>query len=395
MALKKILFYGLLTAFFGGAAVYTVIPNKQHAPPEIEKTEEAHTHETLLRFNDEQIRKMGITIAEAGSGKLAISLTTRGKIILHPDHLAHVIPKISGLARKAAKNIGNQVEAGELMAILESREMADIKANYLSALSRLRLTASVLDREERLYQERIAAQEELLNAKNQHEEALINVELALQKLKAFGIAEEEIEQLEEQINPDLRLYALNAPISGTVIMRHITQGEFIENTTIIYEIADLNKVWVEIGIFPKDIYRVRKGQVVEIIDPLDDKIAQAKMLYVSPIISDETIAAKAIAELDNPKGYWKPGAFVKINIPTERTSAPIVVPKEAIQGIPGKEFMFLVTPNGIEKKDVKLGISDGQNAAITSGLTMGDRYIANKTFLLKAELEKNSIEHDD
>lgn len=74
--------------------------------------------------------------------------------MLHPDRLVHVLPKISGVAREARKNIGDIVEEGEILAILESREMADTKANYLAAKEKLSLTSSLLEREKRLSEKR-------------------------------------------------------------------------------------------------------------------------------------------------------------------------------------------------------------------------------------------------
>ncbi len=389
----KFLFYGFMAFILGGITFYTVIP---YPPPaEQPMTENEHEHETTVKLTDEQIQRLGLKFAHAEEGSLILSLSLRGKIILHPDRLAHVFPPVAGVAKAGTKNIGNEVKRGDVVAIIESSEMADIKANFRATLSKLKLAASVLDREEKLFQEKITPQGEFLNAKNAYEEAVINVQLAKQRLKTFGIGDDEIEKLLNDEDPDLRLYAIHAPIDGTVIMRHITQGEYIENTTMIYEIADLNTVWVEVGVFPKDIYNIRTGQVVTVVNPITQKTAQAKIIYVSPIISDETITAKAIAELDNSQRYWKPGTFIITTIPTERIKDQITVPKTAIQGTPGKEFMFVKTAEGIEKRNVKLGASNETQAIILTGLKKGEEYVTNQTFLLRAELEKDTVEHED
>lgn len=360
----------------------------------LHQEDEEHHEETIIQLNEQQIQKMGLEFQTAGPGTLFFSLSTRGKIILHPDHLAHIIPKISGVALEINKNIGNFVKKHEVMAVLESRDMADIKASYLAALSKTRLTASILEREQRLYQEKISPEQDYLNAKNLYEESLINVQLATQKLRAFGLDDEEINLLANQKNPDLRLYQVRSPIDGTVIMRHITQGEFVENTTTIFEVADLNNVWVEIGIYPKDISRIKEGQVVEVLAPNENKSYPAHLFYVSSIVSDKTIAAKAIAELDNKKGIWKPGIFVQVNIATEKLSFPLIIPKEAVQNHEDQNFVFVVSPEGFEKRLVKIGQSDKDNVEIISGLNAGEKFVANQTFLLKAELGKSSAQHE-
>ena len=70
-------------------------------------------------------------------------------------------------------------------------------------------------------------------------------------------------------------------MNGFIIARHITKGEFVENTTTIYEIADLSKIWIEIGVYPKDLIRVQKGQFVDVFFP-DGKSTSAKIIYLSP-----------------------------------------------------------------------------------------------------------------
>jgi len=167
-----------------------------------------------------------------------------------------------------------------------------------------------------------------------------------------------------------------------------------ENTTTIYQIADLSRVWVDIGIYPKDLYKVKEGQMVEVVVPVENKGSQAKLIYVSPIVADETITAKAVAELDNPQGIWRPGVFVKVNIATEKISLPLVIPKEAIQNIDGRDFAFVVTPEGFERRFIKIGQSDNENVEVVSGLNPGDQYVADKTFLLKAELGKTGAKHE-
>lgn len=364
------------------------------ANPHGHTDEHGHSEENIIPLSSDQIKDLDIQTKIAGPGELSVTISTRGKIILHPDRLAHILPKISGVAKEARKNIGDRVKEGEVLAILESREMADIKANYLAAKEKESLALSLLDREKRLHEKKVSAEQDYLNAKSAYVEAKINVQLSEQKLHAFGIEDEEIKELSNEHNPDLRLYDIRSPMDGIVIARHINKGEFIENTTTIYEIADLSIIWIEIGIYPKDLVRVKEGQMVDISLPVDGKIAQAKIIYLSPIIQDETITAKAVAELKNPSGNWRPGSFVKVNIATENVFVPIVVSKEAIQEIEGKEFVFVKVPEGFEKRQTQVGVSDDKNIEILSGLSAGEEYASSKTFLLKADLSKKEAEHE-
>ncbi len=372
----------------------TAKENIEKQPNNAQQTE-SNNDANIVHLSAEQIKQMGLEYKTAEPGTLFLTLSTRGKIILQPDRLAHIIPKVAGIAKQADKNIGNPVKLGEEMAILESQDMAVVKATFLAALSKQRLALSSFEREEKLYKEKVSSAEAFQNARNTYEEAIINVQLAKQKLTALGLDDQEIEYLGAQNDPDLRLYVIRSPIDGTVIARHITQGEFIENTRIIYTVANLSSVWVDIGIYPKDLYKVKEGQIVEIVVPIENLTTRAKIIYVSPIVENETITASAIAELDNPQGIWRPGVFVKVNIATDKISLPLVILKEAVQSSEGKDFIFVVTPKGFEKRIITLGRSDNNNVEVLSGINSGEQYVVNKTFLLKAELGKQGAKHED
>lgn len=354
-----------------------------------------HEDETEVHLTLEQIKKAGIEVQQAKSGALTISLETRGRAIMYPDGLAHVLPKISGVAKEARKNIGDSVKQGEEIAVLESREMADIKSNFLSVMEKEKLARSLYEREQNLYGKKISSEEEYLNAKSAYEESKINLKLAKQKLYAFGLLEQEVARFMAQKDPDLSTYIIRSPIDGTIMNRHITKGEFIQDDSTIYEVADLSRVWIEIGIFPKDLNKVKVGQVVKISSSEDDKDeATAKIIYVSPIIQEETITAKAIAEVDNSSGIWRPGSFVKINIATESIPVNIIVPKTSLQEIEGETYVFVKIPEGFDKRLVKLGRSDRDSVEILAGLSPGESYASTETFLLKADLGKGEAEHE-
>lgn len=361
---------------------------------------DAHDHEeheeiSRINLNTEQIKEFGIAIEEAGPGAITQTLSAHGKILVHPDKLAHILPKVSGVAKEAFKNIGDHVKKGEKLAVLESREIAEIKANFLAAMEKEHLTLKLLEREQRLHDKQISAGEDYINAKSTYEEALINTRVARQKLFALGFQSQEIDQLSNQNDPDLRIYEIKAPIDGAIINRHLTKGEYIENTSTIFEIADLSSVWVEIGIYPKDLNKIKEGQFIDVTMPVEGFASKAKVIFISPIIQHETIMSKAVAELQNPEGTWRPGSYVQVEVPAENIASPIVVPKNAIQEINGTLYVFVKIPEGFEKRSIQTGISDNKGVAVLSGINVGELVAINNTFLLKADLGKSEVEHED
>jgi len=377
---KKIIYFSLV-------AIIIVVVGWYFWPVAISEAslvEEDHSEHLRVAMTSEQIEDAGIEIRGVEGGQLVTTLAARGKVIIHPDKLAHILPEISGVAKETRKNIGDTVAIGEVLAVLESRDMVDARANYLSALQQEKLGASLYEREASLYQKKISSGEEYLNAKSNYEESKINLQLAKKKLCVFGCQEAEMAKMIGQNNVDLGSYEIRSPIEGVVIGRDITRGEFIESTTTIYELACLRDVWVEMGIFPNDLMMVKAGQMVDVIHPTEEVSERAKIIYLSPIIQEETITAKAIGELSNLKGYWRPGTFVKVNIATGEIEVPVLVSKEALQSIEGKEFVFVKVDEGFEKREVQVGRSDCENIEIISGLHPGEEYATSNTFVLKA-----------
>lgn len=351
--------------------------------------------DVLIHISDEEISKLRLTTNEIGPQKLTLLLPTRGKIVLHPDKQASIVTKMSGIVKEIKKNLGENVYAEEIVAVLESQEMAEAKANFLSALSKEKYRQTIFNREKQLYNKKISSAQEYFTAETDYEKALIDTSTAKQKLKALGLSQDEIELFMLDENAELRIYEVKAPIDGKVINRSITRGEFVESGATLYEIVHLDPIWVEIGIYPQDLFKVKEGQMVSVYLPSGELISEGKMIYISPKISDETFISTAIAELSNKQGAWRPGMFVNVDIKAGEILADLAVPKSALQTISGQSCLFIRKTEGFEKRFVKLGYQDAKYVEILSGLERGEQCVANQAFLLKAEMGKDSLKDDD
>ena len=130
------------------------------------------------------------------------------------------------------------------------------------------------------------------------------------------------------------------------------------------------------------------------IKPLKDEKpeAQALITHISPVIDEHTRTATAIALLPNENRNWYPGAYVRAEIIVDETLVPVAVLRSAIQEIDGKKVVFVLHPDGFEKRAVVLGQSDKDYVEIIDGLNVGEDYAASNTFLLKAEDGKKDAE---
>ncbi len=183
----------------------------------------------------------------------------------------------------------------------------------------------------------------------------------------------------------LAVYNLVSPLAGTVISKNGSVGESTGEETVLFEIADLSSVWVEINVFPQYQQAVRKGAPVQLIAP-DGRTAQTMIEYVSPLVSPETRTFKARCELSDSSGNFAPGSFVRAQITVESVQADVRVEKDAVQTMKGGSIVFIQDADGLEPRDVTVGLSDGTFVEIKTGLKPGEQYVVRGAFGLKAEL---------
>lgn len=362
------------------------------------KSGDDHGHEEaggegLVKLSAEQIAAAGIEIAPAVSGKLVKEIAVPGRIAIDANSQARVVAKVSGTAAGVTKQLGEAVKKGEVIATLESREMADAAADYLASRRAEELALSVFTREERLWKQKVTAEQDYISAKNAHQSANIKMDLAHQKLHALGLSDDEIKTLPTRSDEEgYRFYEIRSPIDGKVTARDLILGQVVGTDREIFTIANLDKVWVEMAVSPQDLAFAKEGQLVRVTS--GTKSATAKIIALSPVIDQETRSAKAIAEIENANGEWKIGDYVDARLVSGELAAEITVPLDAIQTVNGKKAVFVSETGGFRMKPITTGREDGKQAEVLSGLEFGESIAVSNTFTLKAELGKSEAEHE-
>jgi cobalt-zinc-cadmium efflux system membrane fusion protein len=195
-------------------------------------------------------------------------------------------------------------------------------------------------------------------------------------------------------NESLQPFEVRAPLSGTVIAKDVAPGELATPDRVLFEIADLANVWVDLDVYRRDFARLRAGQPVR-VDPGDGSpIGETQLAYLSPVGSASTQTLLARAVLPNPDRSWRPGLFVTAEVEVGASSARVAVPHEALQRMRDRDVVFLAAGDVFEAQPVELGRRDGAQVEITSGLDPGQRYVAAGSFILKAEAGKSGASHD-
>jgi cobalt-zinc-cadmium efflux system membrane fusion protein len=196
-------------------------------------------------------------------------------------------------------------------------------------------------------------------------------------------------------NQSLTVYQLKAPIAGTVIERQISLGEYVSEQKPAFVIADLSTIWVDLSIYRQDLRRVRLGDEV-LIDP-DDGRGEIKgtISYIAPVGASETQTALARVVLPNTDGRLRPGLFATARLVLATRNVAVAVRAGAIQMLESKTVVFVREDDDkIEARPVELGDSDSKFVEIRAGLSIGERYVAENSFVVKAEMGKRDADHD-
>jgi cobalt-zinc-cadmium efflux system membrane fusion protein len=348
--------------------------------------------EEVVRLTDKEMKEFGITLAEARGGVIARVVELPGEIVLNADRLAHVVPRVGGVVRDVRRNVGDRVEAGEVLASLDSRELAEAKARYLAAVEREELARSTSGREKKLRELQINSSQEYLDARQALTLASIARRTARQQLAALGFSEKELQGLASGGGTSLTTYTMVAPLAGTVIEKHLTLGENVGTDTAAFSVADLSSVWVDMNVYQKDLPELRPEQSVVIDAGRGVAEVPGKIAWVSPRLDRVTRTARARVVLPNPDGSLRPGLFVMARVTLDGGApSPVVVPAGALQSFEGRTVVFVRTGRGLEPRPVEVGRRNDKEVEIVSGLTPGQVFVGSGSFTVKAQLSRDTL----
>jgi len=350
--------------------------------------------EGLVKLTAAQIIAAKIATVPAARGVLTRDVVAPAVVSVDPDRIGRVAAKVAGVVAELRKKLGDPVEKGEVIAIIESREVADAKSDYLAAKVGLDLQSALFQREKGLFDKKISAEQSFLKARGAYEEAKLRVDLARQKLAALDLSESEIAALPGQPVGELRRKEIRAPSSGKVIERRADLGQPVGGegqTKELFVIADLSTVFADIAVAIADLPAVREGQSVRLSHDGEDE-AEGRIVFIGPMLDHETHSGRAVASFANADFGLRPGTAMTARVTLEEKPVRLRAPRTAVLAFEGETVVFVRAPEGFVKRKVETGASDAESIEIVSGLEEGEQVAATNAFILKAELGKSRLE---
>ncbi|AWG45848.1 MULTISPECIES: efflux RND transporter periplasmic adaptor subunit [Massilia] len=350
-----------------------------------EKGEAGEKRESdVVRLSNAQIAASNIEVAPVRQ-IFADSIEVPATIEASPSRAEVVAVSVGGRITALHRNLGEPVQRGDVLAVIESGDAAQLKADLEAARRERDLARTTLQREERLYREKVSAEQDYIAAKAAAADGQARLRLAEQRLAAVGGSG----------SGPLNRLVVRSPIKGYVIARQAALGNVVGPNTELFRVADLSEVSVELALSPDDASRVQVGAPVDVVT--STRNGTGRIAFVSRVIDATTRQVQALATLPNPQGVWRVGETVRASVVMKHASgkAALAVPQNAVQTIEDKPSVFVRTNEGFAVKHVVLGPANGNYVTVLSGLAGEERVAVANSYVLKAELGKGEGAGDD
>jgi membrane fusion protein, copper/silver efflux system len=203
----------------------------------------------------------------------------------------------------------------------------------------------------------------------------------------YGLTSTQVKEIESagQVLPAILFYS---PMSGTVIRKDVQEGQFVEQGSVLYSLADLSRVWVLLDVYEQDIRFIKVGSGVTLsVQAYPAETFPGRVIFIEPVVDNDTRTVRVRLEVPNPGGRLRPGMYVEGEIMARKENS-LGVPRQAVLNTGKKSVVWVeVARNTFEPRRVTTGISGETFVEILSGLRGGERVAATGGFLLDSESE--------
>jgi cobalt-zinc-cadmium efflux system membrane fusion protein len=345
-------------------------------------------------LSEDAVRTSAIQIETAGPVTMRSVLEVPGEITFNGDKVAHLVPRVSGVIHEIRKNQGDAVTKGEVIAVIDSRDLAETKRHFIETANQLHFARRAFEREEGLWKKNIASEASYLTYERAYQEARLQHQSARQQLEALGIDSDALDALLDKPGSTLTRYELRAPFDGVVIEKKVAIGQAVKDDDDLFTFADLSTVWVNVTVYTKDLNAVKVGQEVTVKSDALGTEAPGKIVYLGSLVGEATRSAVARVVLPDPEGRWRPGLFVNVSVVQKEVTVPVAVKRDGLQRFRDWDVVFVRVGDLFEARPLELGRKDGEWVEVLSGLSPGEKYAAANSFILKADVGKTGASHD-
>ncbi len=351
----------------------------EHAEGEHAESERA---EGAVVVSAAAIERTPIRLAVVRRERLRAGIQVPAEIELNPDRVAHVTAVVSGQVAEVKATLGDRVKKGQVLATLRGVALGEARSELARAQAVHRVAEANAERQTTLEREGIGSQRALIEARGELARAQADLASARERLRVYGAG-----------GTSGSVVAIRSPLDGIIINRHATSGEMAVPEKPLFVVGDPTRVWAVGRVYEQDLAAIQMGAGATVtLEAYPGRSWQGKVDYVAAVLDEATRTLGIRVELDNGEGILRAGLFglIRLDIDGAGGNELPVVPEAAIQKVEDKDVVFVPgdEPGEFRATPVVVGARADGKAALTSGLTAGQQFVAEGAFVLKSELMK-------
>ena len=371
-------------ALLAAAGGVLVGQSMSDAPAAVEHAEEGeaeeHGEEGLVAITAERLAASGIVVEQVEPGSLLQEIIAQASVTAPPDGQALLTARADGAVVRINKRLGDAVGAGETVALLESRDAAAIIAERNAAAAQAQAARAAAAREQRLFNAKITAKQDLEAA-----------------IAARRMAEAELQRAETAVRTagvtGGRYLAVRSPISGRISEVDTQLGAFVAAGAELFNVSNPNRIQIEAAVPAPEAQRIQPGDKA-LVELPNGGVVDAVVRSITPSLDPQSRAASVVLQMNGAAGGLKQGQAVRARItPRGSQTRGIILPEEAVQQVEGRDVVFVQAEGGFKAVPVSLGARSNGRVEILEGLTPGQTVVTQGAFVLKSQLGASEAEH--
>ncbi len=333
-----------------------------------------------------------VKIAEVGKAEIREVLRVPGSIQADDQRVARIGASVTGRITDIKAVLGQDVRQGEVLATLNSTELAQNQLLYIKAAQQIALQTKAVERARLLLEADVIGAAELQRREAELDAAKADLYTAKEQLQVLGMSEKAIAQIAR--SGQIRSYSnVDARLSGTVISRKVNLGQVVQPAEELFIVADLSRVWAVAEVPEQQVELVQEGEDVEIeIPALSNRKITGKLIFVGDVVNPLTRTVTVRTDLENSDESIKPDMLVSMLVQSKLTQQ-LAVPKRAVVRENDRDYVYVeIAPNKFRLREVKLGTEYKEMAVVVSGLDEGEKIIVDGAFHVNNERKRKELE---
>lgn len=379
-------------------------------------------HKSRVQFANREAADMaGIDVDVVQERPMSEFLLANGEIVFDPTRVAHLSSKSAGSLAVVLKTIGDEAQAGEILALVDSAQVGQAKSQLLNAVVQVQLRKNNVERLRPAADKGAVPAKVLIEAESALQEAEIAYVSARQALLNLGfdlpdeLESEDVRRLAERIRllglprtivevlpsstKTANLIPVVAPKDGVVVASTAVAGEMVDTATILFTVADPQSMWLLLNVRQEDAKYVRPELPVVFRTDDGSQEVTGSIAWTSPAVDERTRTLKAKVLLSNSKGTLRDKTFGTAHIVLREEPNAVVVPREAVQSASDSQFVFVRdrnyfkndAPKVFHVRQVRIGARDDRYVELVAGVLPGEVIATKGSGALLAQLLRSSF----